>query len=87
MLPIHRLLSRIRWDPRFGQGEFTLGYYDRIARRTMLVPLREARFPPDSPRTFEVTDADGTVRRIPLHRVRAVYRDGKSIWRRPARPW
>lgn len=87
MLPIHRLLSRIRWDPRFGQGEFTLGYYDRVARRTILVPLREARFPPDNRRVFEITDADGAVRRIPLHRVRAVYRDGKPIWRRVARPW
>ncbi len=57
MLPIHRLLSRIRWDPRFGAGEFMLGYCDRIARRTILVPLREARFPPDNRRVFEIMDA------------------------------
>jgi len=57
MLPIHRLLSRIRWDPRFGAGEFTLSYCDRIARRTILVPLREARFPPDNRRVFEIMDA------------------------------
>jgi uncharacterized protein (UPF0248 family) len=87
MLPLHRLLSRIRWDPRFGQGEFALGYYDRVARRTLRVPLRAARFPPDDRRVFEIVDADGVARRIPLHRVRAVYRDGKPIWRRPARPW
>lgn len=84
MLPIRRLLSRIRWDPRFGQGEFTIGYYDRVARRTFFVPLRAVRFPPDNRRMFEITDADGEPRRIPLHRVRAVYRDGKLLWRRAA---
>lgn len=87
MLPIHRLLSRIRWDTRFGQGVFTLGYYDRIAHRTILVPLREARFPPDNRRIFEIVDANGAIHRIPLHCVRMVCRDGKPIWRRPARPW
>jgi uncharacterized protein (UPF0248 family) len=84
MLPIHRLLSRIRWDPRFGQGEFTIGYYDRVARRTLLVPLHAVSFPSDNRRIFEITDADGEYHRIPLHRVRVVYRDGKPIWRRAA---
>jgi hypothetical protein len=33
-----------------------------------------------------VSDEDGTVRRIPLHRVREVWKDGGIIWwRRPVR--
>ncbi len=30
MTPIHELLNRIRWDPEFAQGEFQLGYYDKL---------------------------------------------------------
>jgi uncharacterized protein (UPF0248 family) len=30
MIPIHRLLNRIRWDPGFGRGRFVIGYYDRL---------------------------------------------------------
>ena len=37
MIPIHHLLSRIRWDPDFGRGEFVLGYYDRILEEVVRV--------------------------------------------------
>ncbi len=33
MIPIHELLSRIRWDPEFAKGNFELGYYDRAEDR------------------------------------------------------
>lgn len=32
---------------------------------------------------FEVMEDDDVVRSIPYHRVRAVWRDGELIWRRP----
>lgn len=85
MLPIHRLLSRIRWDRRFGAADFAIGYYDRVARRLLVVPLREVDFPPADRRGFTLTDAEGCLHRIPLHRVRAVWRDGRLIWQRPPR--
>lgn len=44
MIPIHALLARIRGDPAFGRGEFVIGYYDRVARRIVHMPLRRLAF-------------------------------------------
>ncbi len=83
MIPIHKLLDRIRWDPDFSKGNFHLGYYDRAEDRIVLVPLREVTFPQDSPQTFQLVDIEGQVHRIPFHRVREVYKDSQRIWHRP----
>ena len=82
MIPIHELLNRIRWDREFGQGEFVIGYYDRVDDAIIRVPLGEVYFSPDDHFSFEITDAEGEARSIPLHRVREVYKDGKLIWHR-----
>ncbi len=82
MLPIRKLLNRIRWDPRFRRGQFALGYYDRRERRVRVVALAELRLPPDRPQVFELWDEEGELHTIPLHRVRCVYRDGRVIWER-----
>ncbi|MBP7828047.1 MAG: DUF504 domain-containing protein [Verrucomicrobia bacterium] len=83
MQPIHELLARIRHDPEFGKGEFEIGYLDRFDGTTHRVAFREISFPADQRRVFEVLDDSGQARRIPFHRVREVYRDGRLIWRRP----
>jgi uncharacterized protein (UPF0248 family) len=85
MIPIHELLNRIRWDPEFAQGSFQLGYYDRTENRVILVELKEVTFPPESPQTFQVMDAEGRRHRVPFHRVREVYRNSQRIWHRPER--
>lgn len=82
MIPIHKLLSRIRWDPRFRAGRFTLGYFDRIERRIVTVPFARIHFPADAPAMFDVWDDAGHLHRIPFHRVRRVFRDGRLIWQR-----
>ena len=82
MQPIHKLLSRIRWDPRFRAGRFDVGYFDRLDRRVITVPFESLRFPVGTPAMFEIWDDDGTLRRIPFHRVRRVTRDGRVIWER-----
>jgi uncharacterized protein (UPF0248 family) len=82
MKTIRELLNRIRWDPEFGRGNFTVGYYDRLQQRIMLVPLVEVRFDPLDHSSFQLTDASGEPLAIPLHRVREVYRNGELIWRR-----
>jgi uncharacterized protein (UPF0248 family) len=85
MLPIRQLLSRIRWDPEFGRGEFEIGYLDRVAGGIIRVPFRELEIGPEERESFGVVDEEGVYRRIPFHRVREVYRNGECIWRRPAR--
>ena len=82
MIPIHELLNRIRWDPKFAKGNFELGYYDRTEHRIILVPLKQLTFPEDRPQTFQLTDLEGKSHRIPFHRVREVYKDSQRIWHR-----
>jgi len=82
MIPIQDLLHRIRWDPKFGCGEFVIGYYDRIEHEIVHVPFREIRFPKDGPSVFELIDREGQAHSIPLHRVKSVYKNGELIWYR-----
>ena len=83
MIPIHKLLDRIRWDKDFGQGRFEIGYYDRHEDAIERVELQSVLFPASGERhVFELTDETGIVRRIPFHRIREVYRDGRLIWQR-----
>ena len=85
MIPIHQLLSRIRWDPEFGRGTFDLGYFDRVADQVIIVPLRQVELLEYDRHAFSLTDAEGEVHRVPFHRVREVYKNGQRIWRRPTR--
>jgi uncharacterized protein (UPF0248 family) len=84
MLPIQDLLHRIRWDPEFGNGRFEIAYLDKIAGRLERIPLEAVRFGPGERFGFDLIDVHGEERFIPFHRVREVYRDGVSIWQRPA---
>jgi len=86
MIPIQELLSRIRWDPEFGRGQFIIGYLDHIEAQIVRVPLARIQFQTESPGSFDAIEADGSVHAVPYHRVREVYRDGELIWRRPEPP-
>jgi uncharacterized protein (UPF0248 family) len=82
MQPLHELLHRIRWDPEFGKGAFELAYVDRVAGQDQIVPFAAIQLD-EASGMFSFTDEDGIGRRIPLHRVRTVYKDGEVVWRRP----
>lgn len=83
MMPIHTLLNRIRWDADFGAAKFEIGYWDRVERRIVRVPLSVNAIDPDNPALLDLVDADGATHAIPLHRLRAVWRNGDLIWKRP----
>ncbi len=82
MTPIQDLLNRIRWDEKFGRGEFVIGYYDRVADRIVKVPFEHVHFPQDEHFAFEAIESDGSQHSIPYHRVRDVWCDGELIWHR-----
>jgi uncharacterized protein (UPF0248 family) len=82
MTPIQDLLHRIQWDPHFGQGRFVIGYYDRVWARIVRVPFQRLSIEAGNHFTFDLVADDGSVRMVPLHRVREVWRDGKLIWQR-----
>jgi uncharacterized protein (UPF0248 family) len=82
MIPVHELLSRIRWDAEFAAADFVIGYYDRIGGEIRHVPFASLGFPPDDHFRFTLIDEEGAVHNIPYHRVREVFRNGERIWYR-----
>ena len=83
MQPIDKLLNRIKWDREFGDAAFEIGYHDRVAAIIVRRPLNDLLFEPGNKESFLLMDDEGVYQRIPLHRVREVYRNGKLIWQRP----
>lgn len=82
MIPIHELLNRIHRDKAFGQGDFEIGYLDRIAGGIIRVLLRKIFFEPDAHFAFDLLDDGGELHSIPLHRIKQVFRNGELIWHR-----
>jgi uncharacterized protein (UPF0248 family) len=85
MIPIHKLLSRIRWDKEFGCGNFAIGYYDRLLGQIIRVPFSEIIFTPDNHNSIQIMDHEGVIHSVPLHRIKEVYKDNESIWHREYR--
>lgn len=83
MIPIHELISRIRWDPEFGAARFRIGYLDRLAGGVVRVDFQDLTLSPADSNRFQLVGADGAVVSIPFHRVREVWRDDRLIWQRP----
>lgn len=82
MEPIQDLLHRIRWDPHFGAGQFSIGYYDRVTDQVVVVALAEIQFESQDHFAFNILDEEGASHHVPLHRIRHVYRNGERIWHR-----
>ncbi len=66
-----------------GPVALSLGTYDRKEETIQRVALQEVSFPASGERhLFELVEEAGQIRRIPFHRIREVYRDGRIIWHR-----
>lgn len=79
MIPIQKLLSRIRWDPSFGDATFEVEYEDRKSGliRVELQQIISVDF-----NSFSIEDQLGRIVAVPLHRIKTVYRNGDLIWSR-----
>lgn len=82
MIPIHKLLHRIQWDPDFGKADFMIGYYDRLDDRIIRVPFQRIHLARGEHFSFDLIADDGVVHMVPFHRVREVWRNGALIWQR-----
>ena len=58
MITIEALLQRIRWDPDFGRGSFTVGYHDRLRREVVTVPLKQIHPTPGNHFAFTAVEPD-----------------------------
>jgi hypothetical protein len=61
MMPLHKLLNRIRWDKEFGIGEFEVGYSDHIEQKIIRIPFRRIRFVEGDHFSFQI-DNEGGIR-------------------------
>lgn len=82
MLPIHKVLARIRWDEEFGYGNFVIGYEDRFSPHVIYVALEKDPTRDDRDKGISIRNAAGERVVIPLHRILEVKRNGETIWRR-----
>lgn len=80
---IPMLLNRIRWNPEFARWDFQLGCFGQVENLVILIPFKEARFPPDGPPVLQFVNAEGRTPRVPFHPVREVHNNSQPIWRRP----
>lgn len=82
MIPLHELLSRIRWDPTFGAARFRLAYYDRVKQGLIHIAFEDVHFEPGDHFAFRALDEEGVEHAVPFHRVREVWRDDQLVWHR-----
>ena len=82
MMPIQDLLNRIRWDSVFAEGDFVIGFYDRLEKPVIRLQLKEVWFEEDDHFDFYFMDEEGEVHSVPFHRVTDVYKDDELIWHR-----
>ena len=82
MTPIRALLDRIRWDDAFGNARFEVDYYDRVEDTLVRAPLQRATLGDRQHFFLELVAPDASIHSVPLHRVRAVWREGVRIWQR-----
>ncbi len=82
MIPIHQLLSRIRWDEEYGKSRFRIGYWDRVEGKVLRADMSDITWDAENPAFFDLVDEEGACHSIPFHRVREVWRDGILIWAR-----
>ena len=82
MQPVHELLNRIHWDPEFGEGEFELGFLDRVEDKIIRMPFSKIIFVPGDHFFFHYMDEDGVEHDVPFHRIKSVYKNGELIWHR-----
>jgi uncharacterized protein (UPF0248 family) len=81
MQTIIELVSDIRWNKNRDPDEYTIGYYDRVAKVLRWIRFTDIDFSKTDGFSF-FTQADGKERHIPFHRVRQVKKCGELIWER-----
>lgn len=86
MISIQEILSRIKRDREFGRGNFEIGYYDRVRKEILRVPMSEVILPADDRACAGIMGEDGIIRTLQRHRIRQVFKDNKLIRGRPGFP-
>jgi len=75
MIPIKKLLDKIKWDSQGQKQDYEVSYLDRITGEGIRVAYDRIKGYDNE--FFELRDS-----KIPLHRIKKVYKKGKLIWER-----
>lgn len=79
MKPITDILNRIKWDKNQNPEDYTIGYEDRISKKTVEIRFADIKQIEEG---FMVLEKDLEETNIPLHRIRTVKKSGKTVWER-----
>jgi len=82
MQPIQELIDRIHWDPEFSQGDFEIGFLDKLEHREIRMPFDTLHFEKGDHFFFYFLDSEGVEHQVPFHRIKSVYKNGELIWHR-----
>jgi len=76
MIPIKDLLNKIKWDKREIPEQYTIFYFDRIAKKLIPIPYIKIKKLEGS---FMVLDNEEETN-IPLHRIKKVAKNNIVVW-------
>ncbi|HLC19882.1 MAG TPA: DUF504 domain-containing protein [Candidatus Nanoarchaeia archaeon] len=79
MMPIHELISKIKWDPNEKPADYFLSYYDRILKSLIEFRFDDIASIEDS---FIQLYKEDKLLSIPFHRIKQIKKDGKIVWER-----
>ncbi len=79
MITAKEYLNKIKWDQRENPYEYSLLYYDRITDCLEELEIKDLKIE-DNLIKFE--NIEGEIINIPLHRIRAIRKNGQNVWKR-----
>lgn len=79
MQTIKELLNKIKWDKNETPESYVLYYEDRIEKQLKPIKFKDVKRVEDN---FLVLENDLEETYIPLHRVKKVKTNGKTVWMR-----
>lgn len=79
MIPVFKLLSKIKWDKNLNPADYLIYYLDRISNILKEIHFTQIK---EFDSYFMKIEKDNKEVNIPLHRIREVKSKGKIIWKR-----
>jgi uncharacterized protein (UPF0248 family) len=80
MMPILKMLNKIKWSPNETWAEHELTYYNRITKKEIKTNFENITDVIDG--LILIYDEECFQKQIPSHRIRKIYKKGELIWQR-----
>ena len=79
MITIEQFINKIKWDKRENPNEYSLFYLDRVSKKLVEIKYNDIERLDDG---FVIIMMGAEEINIPLHRIRKVKKNGKTVWER-----